>query len=49
MGAVSNHEGYPIDSIDPLMLRSAAKQRVSKHGGINASAFRQPVIFNVRA
>ena len=38
----SQDEGYCIDSIDPLLLRSDAKHRVSKHEGINTRILQQP-------
>jgi hypothetical protein len=41
--AAPQDEGYCIDSIDPLLLRSDAKHRVSKHEGINTRVFQQPV------
>jgi hypothetical protein len=41
--AAPRDEGYCIDSIDPLLLRSDAKRRVSKHEGINTRVFQQPV------
>jgi hypothetical protein len=44
--AAPHDEGYFIDSIDPLMLMSDAKHRVSKHEGINPRVSRRLVSGN---